>query len=156
MLLAHFALQLLCITFNAPTNSQSGIADMCRPPVNHIKPPLGEPSSSFVNPSYAPRQYDPHGLSALSLLCRHERSSRCWRAHGSRQHRAHCRACSCCFTVMLGRAGPAPPNAASSSSSRLASFWHRSSWRCRASALTLHPKIHVADALRAPGQLCCP
>jgi hypothetical protein len=68
MLLAHFALQLLCITFNAPTNSQSGIADMCRPPVNQIEPPLGEPSSSFVNPSYAPRQYDPHGLSSLLPL----------------------------------------------------------------------------------------
>jgi hypothetical protein len=69
MLLAHFALQLLCITFNAPTNSQSGTADMRRPPINHIKPPLGEPSGPFFDPPYAPRQYYPHALSALPLLC---------------------------------------------------------------------------------------
>jgi hypothetical protein len=56
MLPVHFALQLLCITFDAPTNSQSGAADMRRPPVNHIEPPLGEPSGPFIDPPNASRQ----------------------------------------------------------------------------------------------------
>jgi hypothetical protein len=71
MLPVHFALQLLCITFDAPTNSQSGAADMRRPPVNHIEPPLGKPSGPFIDPPYAPRPEDPHDLSALPLLCCH-------------------------------------------------------------------------------------
>jgi hypothetical protein len=72
VLLAHLALHRFRITFNAPTNSQLGISNLRRPPVNHVKPPLSEPSGPFINSPYAPRQYKPHGLSALVLLCRHE------------------------------------------------------------------------------------
>ena len=50
MLPVHFALQLLCITFDAPTDSQPGSADIRRPPVNHIETPLGEPSGPFIDP----------------------------------------------------------------------------------------------------------
>ena len=51
MLHIHLALQLPCIALYALTYSQSGAANVRRPPVDHIKPPLGEPSRPLINPS---------------------------------------------------------------------------------------------------------
>jgi hypothetical protein len=65
-----------------------------------------------------PRNLTRTQLSAASSFHhRASRSSRCWRAHGSRWHLAHCRACSSPSAVMLRRAD-SPLNAATNSSIR--------------------------------------
>ena len=56
MLPVHFAFEFFCVPFDAPTDSQSGVADMRRPLVNHIETQLGEPSGPFIDPPNASRQ----------------------------------------------------------------------------------------------------
>lgn len=77
-------------------------------------------------------------ISSHSFHLRASLASRCRRAHGSKQPLAHCRACSSCPVLMLWRTGFAPPSAATNRSSCVASRWHRSSWRRRASSFTSH------------------
>ena len=57
--------------FYSQSYSQSVAANVRRPPVDHIKPPLGEPPRPLINPSDASRHQDPHELSTLPFLCCH-------------------------------------------------------------------------------------
>jgi len=50
MLLTHFALQLSCIAFDASTDSQPGVADVCRSPVSSfLQPPQSYASVALAH-----------------------------------------------------------------------------------------------------------